>query len=76
MSYHSKDRLYLFVIFGTFIFTLLFWKILNNYQSHYDDKGYRLCMTYISKTNGGYISNDVISSCLKKYLNLEEKIIE
>lgn len=58
------------VIVFMFLFFSVFYFLLNTWEGHYADKGYRLCMNHITKDqSSGY--HDIIKGCVEKYADLK-----
>ena len=56
-----------------FIFFIIgFYLVLNSWESHYADKGYRLCINLIDENNErGYRDTEAIASCIEKYAEVK-----
>lgn len=57
------------IVIGTFLLTMFSYLSLENYQGHYNDKGYRLCMKAVTSDKA---YGNTINDCITKYADIKK----
>ena len=66
-KFSSDQKIGLIVLFAVFLFGFT-WLFLKNFQGHYADKGYRLCMHAVDPDiKDNHAPSDVVRACVNKY---------